>query len=89
MSGLLGGVLTSTLLTIMVSGGDLKHDSLKWWSKALSTTEKMNLSREIDPTNLQTDTASHLANGAQENALLLALEGAKEERQRVWWLCML
>lgn len=46
----------------------------------------MGLNREIDPTNLETDTASHLVNGTQENALLLALEEAKEERRRVWWL---
>lgn len=70
----------------MVFGGDFKHDSLKWCFKALSTIEKMGLNREIDPTNLETDTASHLVNGTQENALLLALEEAKEERRRVWWL---
>ena len=50
----------------MVSGGDFKHDSLKWCSKALSTVEKMDLNREIDPTNLETDTASHLVNGTQK-----------------------
>lgn len=70
----------------MVFGGDFKHDSLKWRSKALSTVEKMGLNWEIDPTNLETDTASHLANRTQENALLLALKEAKERRRRVWWL---
>lgn len=45
-AGMIDDVLTFTLLSIAISGGDFKSDCLKWWCKAVRLTLALGLNRD-------------------------------------------
>lgn len=95
-TGTLDDVLTLTLIGIVVSGGDFKHDCLKWWRAAWALAKELGLGQEVDDTfqngiaNADSPYASTQASG--QNGSMYSSEGSsmteeeKEERRRTWWL---
>ncbi|OJJ00771.1 hypothetical protein ASPVEDRAFT_127556 [Aspergillus versicolor CBS 583.65] len=69
-------ILAVVILTLVISGGHFKADSLKWWSKAIRLARASGLSMEdqgIQPANCQ---------GHTTREWLIV----KEERRRLFWL---
>lgn len=86
-AGTLDDVLTYTLLGIVISGGDTKGECLNWHTKACTLARELNTNREVDDDDVCTaweDQKSLPDTIALDN--LLAIEEAKEERRRTWWL---
>lgn len=87
-AGTVDDVLTFTLLTIAISGGDYKSDCLKWWEKALRLAFFLRLGRE--------DAVCSASGARCENPLCSCSINdktqsfrdfeAREERRRVFWL---
>lgn len=76
--GLLGNgdldtVITYLHMATIISAGDSKGKSVKWWRAAVYLAISLGLNRELD--SKYTDRPS--PNGTEEN---------KEERRRTWWL---
>lgn len=87
--GTLDEVLAFTLLTIAVSAGEFKADSLKWWAKATRLAKQLKLDAEDDkskytyPTNTNHSPQSWpWEDGNQPQNQI----ESKEERRRVFWL---
>lgn len=87
-TGTLDDVLTFTLLSIAVSGGDFKSDCYKWWSKAIRLMTALRLNRHDEQcTSAEmpcTSPICHCHWGLPERTLQ-EIEKA-EERRRVFWL---
>jgi hypothetical protein len=88
--------LTLTLIGIVVSGGDFKHDCLKWWRAAWALAKELALGQEVDETLQNTlgnpESPYDGTQGSGQNASAYSIEGSgmteeeKEERRRTWWL---
>lgn len=87
--------MTITLIGIVVSGGDFKHDCLKWWRAAWALAKELRLGQEID--DFQTalgsgDSPYESTHDSGQNDSTYSIEGTgiseeeKEERRRTWWL---
>lgn len=72
-------VLTLTLLTTVISGGEFKSDSVKWFNKAVRLVKYLGYHSEA---TIRRGTASEVFK--QPNALEDTVE--QEERRRVFWL---
>jgi hypothetical protein len=92
----LDDVLTITLIGIVVSGGDFKHDCLKWWRAAWALAKELRLGQEVED-NFQTglgnpDSPYESTHASGQNDSTYGIEGTgmseeeKEERRRTWWL---
>ena len=80
-------VVTYTLLTITVSGGDFKTDSLVWWSKAVRLSQLMKLNREdgaCDGTSCNKVICG--CQGTDTTMATIEKIEAQEERRRAFWL---
>ncbi len=74
-------ILAVVILTLVISGGHFKADSLKWWSKAIRLARASGLSMEdqgMQPESL----AGQLYQGHTTREWLIV----KEERRRLFWL---
>ncbi|OBT53599.1 hypothetical protein VE04_07443 [Pseudogymnoascus sp. 24MN13] len=94
-TGTLDDVLTLTLIGIVVSGGDFKHDCLKWWRAAWALAKELGLGEEVDtfPNGIGNadspygSTQASGQNGSIYNGGGSSMtEEEKEERRRTWWL---
>ncbi|KAK2766045.1 hypothetical protein FQN54_007560 [Arachnomyces sp. PD_36] len=87
--GTLDEVLAFTLLTIAVSAGEFKSDSLKWWAKATRLAKRLRLDTEDDkckysnPSN--TNHSPQSWPWEDGNPPQNEIE-SKEERRRMFWL---
>lgn len=74
-------ILAVVILTLVISGGHFKADSLKWWSKAIRLARASGLSMEdqgMQPESL----VGQLYQGHTTREWLIV----KEERRRLFWL---
>lgn len=89
-AGTVDDVLTYILLLITVSGGDFKSDCTKWWSKATRLALSLKLHREDEPcAELGMSACSNALCSCrqhEEDSSYLAVQEAREERRRVFWL---
>ncbi|KAL4922046.1 hypothetical protein BDW62DRAFT_172884 [Aspergillus aurantiobrunneus] len=75
-------ILAVVILTLVISGGHFKADSLKWWSKAIRLTRASGLSMEdqgMQPGNI----SRQFYQGQTPTREWLII---KEERRRLFWL---
>ncbi|KAH6661702.1 fungal-specific transcription factor domain-containing protein [Halenospora varia] len=83
-------ILTFALIGTVVSGGDTRRESMKWWASAWALAKKLELNREVDDAELHgKNQASQDASGGEQSGLprnMLDVEEAREERRRTWWL---
>ncbi|KAH8690872.1 hypothetical protein BGW36DRAFT_389505 [Talaromyces proteolyticus] len=87
-AGEIDDVLTFTLLSIAISGGDFKSDSLKWWNKAvrLAFALGFNIEDKLDDPSSSSFPSVHESYKAGKPVNLLLETEVKEERRRVFWL---
>lgn len=85
-TGTLDDVLTLTLIGIVISGGDFKHDCRKWWRATWALAKELKLGQEVeeDTSQAMTDADSDHPSPQGEDPRLT--EEEKEERRRTWWL---
>ena len=90
-TGTLDDVITLTLIGIVISGGDFKHDCRKWWRATWALAKELKLGQEVDesaaPSFGHSDPNFENDQGNQSPSTNVKLtEEEKEERRRVWWL---
>ena len=89
-AGILDDVLAYILLLITVSGGDFKSDATKWWSKSTRLALSLKLHREDEPcAELGMSACSNplcVCRRHEDESSYLAVQEAREERRRVFWL---
>jgi hypothetical protein len=84
--------LTITLIGIVVSGGDFKHDCLKWWRAAWALAKELRLGQEVDDFQNELGDNDSPYESTHTNDSAYGVEGIgmseeeKEERRRTWWL---
>ena len=81
-------ILTLTLLTIVLSGGEFKRDCHRWWKKALEMVKASGL-HKVDVQFRSTQEESHSPHAtSQEGTSVEAVHSreAQEERRRLFWL---
>jgi hypothetical protein len=95
-TGTLDDVLTLTLIGIVVSGGDFKHDCLKWWRATWALAKELKLGQEVGEASQHTlgnpDSPYEGAQSSTQGDSTYSIGGGstteeeKEERRRTWWL---
>lgn len=88
-NGTLDDVLTLTLIGIVISGGDFKHDCRKWWRATWALAKELKLGQEVDD-NITPGVGSPDLGSEQDSpssgTITRLTEEEKEERRRIWWL---
>jgi hypothetical protein len=87
--GTVDDVLTFILLSVGVSAGDFKSDSIKWWSKAVRLAFALRLHREDTRQPRQANDYNSNSNSNSSSGSCIpsmAEMELKEERRRVFWL---
>ncbi|KAJ0422002.1 hypothetical protein BJY00DRAFT_311404 [Aspergillus carlsbadensis] len=75
-------ILAVVILTLVISGGHFKADSLKWWSKAIRLTRASGLSMEDQGLQSGNIPSSFYQGQTSVREWLIV----KEERRRLFWL---
>lgn len=89
-SGTVDDVITLALIGVVISGGDFKHDCLKWWRATWALAKELKLNQEVEDnsTSVATPEAGNDSDQVttSSGATSKITEEEKEERRRIWWL---